>query len=318
MLPLGTYRVSAEAANFKKLVREGITLSTGQTATIDIQLEAGEVEEVVTVSLDTSIADTGKTDLGRVINNREVQNLPIPQRNPYNLGLLQANVSGRQYRAFTPPDLNVNGYLRRVNYLLDGNWATQADRPGVRLLFVSETYVNEIQLVTNGFAAEFGNTPGMIFNVVTPSGTNRLSGSAAYRFARTSFYARPFFYGSPDDLPENSSDNITATIGGAIIKDRWHFYGGFESIKRDDNASREAVVTIRPSDRAQLIAVGLPASIFPASVPTLIKREFYIFRTDLQLNKNNRLTGRFNRSPHIARNLVGGGLNTLERSAILS
>jgi hypothetical protein len=313
LLPLGTYRISAEAANFKKFVREGITLTTGQTATIDIVLQTGDIKEVVTVSADASVADAGKTDFGRVINNREVQNLPIPQRNPYNLGRLQANVTGRPLRAFNNANLNVNGYLQRVNYLLDGNWSTQADRPGVRLLFISETYVNEVQLVTNGFAAEFGNTPGLIMNVVTPSGTNKLSGSAGVRFSRTPFYARPFFYSSPDDLPENNFTDLTATIGGAIIRDRWHFYGGFESVRRDDSASSGALVTIRPSDRAQLIAAGLPDSIFPASIPISTKRDFYIFRTDLQLNKSNRLTGRFNRSPHIALNLINGGLNTLER-----
>lgn len=314
LLPLGKYRVAAEAANFKKFIQEGIKLTTGQIATIDIQLEAGEVQEIVTVSLDTSIADAGKTDLGRVVGNRDVQSLPLPQRNPYNLGFLQANVTGRQARSFDSPTINVNGYLRRVNYLLDGNWATQADRPGIRLMFISETYVNEVQLVTNGFAAEFGNTPGMIMNVVTPAGTNKISGSIGFRFAVTPFYARPFFYSSPQRLPENNFTDLTATIGGAIIHDRWHFYGGFESIRKDESASRDALITISPSDKAALIAAGLPASIFAASIPTRIERDFYIFRTDLQLNKNNRLTARFNRSPHIARNLIGGGLNTLERS----
>ena len=66
LLPLGTHRVTAEAANFKKLVREGITLTTGQTATIDLYLQTGEVQEVVTVSLDTLVADAGKINLGRV------------------------------------------------------------------------------------------------------------------------------------------------------------------------------------------------------------------------------------------------------------
>ena len=57
LLPLGTYRIAAEAANFKKLVREGITLATGQIATVDLNLETGNLQEVVTISADTSIAD---------------------------------------------------------------------------------------------------------------------------------------------------------------------------------------------------------------------------------------------------------------------
>lgn len=128
LLPLGTYRIIAEAANFKKFIREGIILTTGQTATIDIQLQAGDVKEVVTVSSDASVADAGKTDVGRVMNTREVQNLPLINRNPLNFGLLQANVNGRVRGGFVPPNINANGYLRRVSFLLDGNTNTQGDR----------------------------------------------------------------------------------------------------------------------------------------------------------------------------------------------
>jgi len=85
-------------------------------------------------------------------------------------------------------------------------------------MIISDTYVSEIQLVTNGFAAEFGNTPGLIMNVVTPSGTNALHGSVSYRFRRPSFYSRPFFYPSPDDLPENKTDNFTAAAGDRSSK----------------------------------------------------------------------------------------------------
>jgi hypothetical protein len=314
LLPLGTYRITAEAANFKKLVREGITLATGQTATVDLYLPAGEVREVVTVSSDTSVADAGKIDLGRVMNNREVQNLPLVSRNPYNFALLQANVTGRPSRGFSFPNINANGYLRRVNFLLDGNTNTQGDRGSIRFMLISDTFVSEVQLLTNGFAAEFGNTPGLIMNVVTPSGTNKISGSVSYRFRRPSFYSRPFFYSSPDDIPENKTDNFTAAVGGPIIKDRWHFYAGYEYVRRDDKAVAARLLTITAADRAELIAAGLPASIFPIAIPSLESGGFYIFRTDVQLNGNNRLTGRFNHSNVSSKNFVNGGLNTLERT----
>jgi hypothetical protein len=313
LLPLGTYRITAEAVNFKKLVREGVTLATGQTATVDLILPAGEVQEVVTVSSDTSVADAGKIDLGRVMNNREVQNLPLVSRNPYNFALLQANVTGRPSRGFPFPNINANGYLRRVNYQLDGNNNTQADRAGVRLMLISETFVNEIQLITNGFAAEFGNTPGLIMNVVTPSGTNKISGSVSYRFRRPSFYSRPFFYPSAENWPENKTDNLTASVGVPIIKDHWHFYGGYEYVKRDDKAVAARLLTIRPSDQEHLVAAGLSPSVFPPAIPSLESGVFYIFRTDLQLNKGNRLTARFNHSDVSSENFIQGGLNTLER-----
>lgn len=314
LLPLGTYRVTAEAANFKKFVHEGVTLTTGQIATVDFSLPTGEIQEVVTVSSDTSVADAGKTDLGRVMNTREVQNLPLITRNPYNFALLQANVTGHPSRGFANPMINANGYLRRVNYLLDGNTNTQADRGSIRLMLISDTYVSEIQLVTNGFAAEFGNTPGLIMNIVTPSGTNAHHGSFSYRFRRPSFYSRPFFYSSSEDIPDNKVDNFTAMVGGPIIKDRWHYYFGYENGKRDDKAAANRLLTIRPSDKAQLIAAGLSPSIFPVAIPFFETGPFYIFRTDAQLNNKNRLAARFNHSDLQSKNFIGGGLNTLERN----
>ncbi len=275
LLPLGTYRLTAEAAKFKKLVREGITLATGQTATIDLYLQTGEVREVVTVSSDSLVADAGKTDLGRVMNTREVQNLPLISRNPYNFALLQANVTGRPSRGFANPMFNANGYLRRINYLLDGNTNTEGTRGSLRFMLISDTYVSEVQLVTNGFAAEFGNTPGLIMNVVTPSGTNAFGGAVSYRLRRSSFYSRPFFFSSSEDVPDNKADNWTAAIGGPIIKDRWHFYAAYENDKRDDKAAAVRLLTITPANRAQLIAAGLPASIFPIALPFLQSGPLY-------------------------------------------
>lgn len=314
LLPLGRYRVTIEAANFKRLVREGITLTTGQTATVNASLDAGGIQETVTITSDAPIADPGKIDVGRVMNAREVQNLPLVSRNPYNYALLQANVTGRPNAEFGVPRINANGYTRRTNYQLDGNNNTQADRGGIRLMPISETFISEVQLVTNGFSAEFGNTPGLIMNAVTPSGTNAVHGSAGYRFRRTPFYARPFFYTSPNDLPKTTADDVTAAVGGPIIKDRWHFYGGYERIKRDLTSESGRIVTISATNQAQLVAAGVPTAAFVPIIPVSQKVNFYILRTDAQLNKNNRLTGRFNYFDNNSPNNIGGALNTLQRS----
>jgi hypothetical protein len=314
LLPLGTYRITIEAANFKRYVREGVTLTTGQTATIDAAMEAGDVSATVTITSDAPVADPGKIDVGRVMNAREVQNLPLVSRNPYNYSLLQANVTGRPNSEFGVPRINANGYARRTNYQLDGNNNTQADRAGIRLMPISEIFVSEVQLVTNGFSAEFGNTPGLIMNAVTPSGTNGIHGSVSYRFRRTPLYARPFFYNSPRDLPKNKADDFAFAIGGPIIKDRWQYYGGFEYIKRGLAVEPGRLITIPAATQASLIAAGLSASALPAAIPTQQNAKFYIIRTDAQLNDNNRLTGRFNLFKNLTTDNIGGGATTLERS----
>jgi hypothetical protein len=313
LLPLGTYRITVETPNFKKLVREGVILAIGQTATINFSLEAGDISEVVTVAADSFVADAGKTDLGRVINAREARNLPLVALNPYNFVFLQTNVTGRPRGGFFFPNLNANGYLRRVNYQLDGNTNTSYHNR-TRFMQMSDVYVAEIQLVTSGFASEFGDTPGMIMNIVTPSGTNAVHGSLSYRFRRPSFYSRPFFYSSDDDVPDTNADNFTFSVGGPIIKDRWHLFFGYQWQHRDDRASAARLLTVTPANRATLINAGHSPSIFPLAIPALEKGSFYILRTDLQINPSNRLAVRLNYSDLDSPNGIGGRLNTLERS----
>lgn len=317
LLPLGTYRITVEAPNFKKLIRDGITLTAGQTATIDLGLEAGDLSATVTITSDTQIADPGKIDVGRVLNRREVQDLPLISRNPYNFALLQANVVGRPNTEFGVPRVSANGYARRTNFQLDGNANTQANQAGLRLVPISETFVSEVQLVTNGFSAEFGNTPGLVMNNVTPSGTNDLHGSGSYRFRRTGMSSRPFNTSPLAIKAPTAVDDITAAIGGPILKDRWHFYGGYEWVTRDFSGRPAQTVTITEANKQALIAAGLSAGLFVSSIPASQKVNFFIFRTDAQLNAANRLTGRYIRFTNYSPNNIGGGLNTLERTVDL-
>ena len=111
--------------------------------------------------------------------------------------------------------------MLRINYQIDGNTNTQKDRAGLRLLPMSEVMVSEVKVVTSGYAPEFGQTTGMVYNAITPSGTNQVSGEASYRFRRKDFSARPFFFHSSPtitDKPDTHVDTITAELGGPIPK----------------------------------------------------------------------------------------------------
>ena len=314
LLPLGTYRIVAEANGFGKLIRDRITLAAGQFRNVDLELNTGDVVESVTVSGDAPIADTGKTDLGRVMNSREVHDSPLPTRNPFQFVVLQANVTGHPSRGAMFPQVNVNGFLRRTYWQLDGNTNTRGETAGPRTMHISETYVAEMQLLTPGFAAEFGNTTGMIVNMITPSGTNGFHGSGMFLFSRPSFYARPFFFSGAK--PADSMLNDAAvTFGGPVINDRWHFYFGYEWFDREDNTSADRQVTIKESHKRELIDAGLPASIFVPLIPGGEVASHYIFRTDLQLNSRSRLTARFNHARiDVENGSPGGGKNTIERS----
>ncbi|MFM8393025.1 MAG: TonB-dependent receptor domain-containing protein, partial [Acidobacteriota bacterium] len=169
----------------------------------------------------------------------------------------------------------------------------------------------------NGFSAEFGNTPGLVMNNVTPSGTNDLHGSGSYRFRRTGMSSRPFNTSPLAIKAPTAVDDITAAIGGPILKDRWHFYGGYEWVTRDFSGRPAQTVTITEANKQALVAAGLSAAQFVSSIPASQKVNFFIFRTDAQLNAANRLTGRYIRFTNYSPNNIGGGLNTLERTVDL-
>ena len=91
------------------------------------------------------------------------------------------------------PRLAANGAAMRINYQIDGNTNTEKDRAGLRLLPMSEVMIQEVKVVTTGFAPEFGQTMGMVFNAVTPSGTNKFRGDGSYSVPPESVQRVPVF-----------------------------------------------------------------------------------------------------------------------------
>ncbi len=301
LLPLGSYAVKAEISGFKTLERTGISLAAGQTAVVELSLEVGGVAEVVSVSGDSPVAEPGKIDLGRTISQAEIKNLPLVSRNPYNFAFLQANVTGYENNEFGVPRINANGSQMHTNYQIDGNTNTQKDRAGLRMLPISEVVVREVKVITSGFAPEFGQTTGMVFNAVTPSGTNDVRGYLTYRFRRAGMNERPFFLAPTARKPDNNIDNFTATLGGPIVKDRWHYYLGYEYVDQD---LRDASKVIQQSAVNNAQTLGLSPTAIPPDgvIPTQQHVNFAIAKTDYQISPAHKLSARYfffkNRSPY--------------------
>jgi len=310
LLPLGTYRVVAELQGFKRFEQVGVTVGAGQTATVNLALEVGDLTETISVTADAPVVDTSKVDTGRNLNENEVKNLPLVSRNPYNFALLQPGVTGYENSEFGVPRFAANGTLLRINYQIDGNTNTQKDRAGLRLLPISEVMVREVKVVTSGYAPEFGQTTGLVYNAITPSGTNQFRGAGAYRFRRKPFSAFPFFFQGPrtdDRRPDTKVNTYTAELGGPIVKDRLHFFTGFESTYRD--LSSQSVITVLPANAARL---GLAPQ--PAVVPREQTARFFIGKVDYQLAQNHRATARTIVFRNDSPNNIGGGLTSIERT----
>src|SRR3954452_2959240 len=320
LLPLGKYRVVAELQGFKKFQGNDIQLSVGQTAVVNASLSVGTVSETITVSgADIPAVDVARIDIGHTMTDLEVHNLPLVARNPYNFALVQPGVTGIENVEFGVPRLAANGAAMRINYQIDGNTNTEKDRAGLRLLPMSEVMIQEVKVVTTGFAPEFGQTMGMVYNAVTPSGTNTFKGEASYLFRRDPFSAFPFFTGctgvastcgdAPAGavLPTTKVDTGTFDVGGPVIRNKAFFYTGWEQTRRD--LSSTSPVTIVPANAA---AIGLAPQ--PAFVPNVQTGKFFILKGDMQLNGANRATVRWNRFHNDAPYNSGGNLASLEQA----
>ena len=198
---------------------------------------------------ESPIAEPGKIDLGRTIGETEIQNLPLVSRNPYNFAFLQANVTGYENNEFGVPRINANGTQMHTNYQIDGNTNTEKDRAGLRMLPISEVLVREVKVITNGFAPEFGQTTGMVYNAITQSGHQQRRGSASYRFKRNAMSSRPFFLAPTARKPDTEANDVTATLGGPIQKDKWHYFGAYEYVDRSLITGGQ-VITVTPADAA--------------------------------------------------------------------
>jgi hypothetical protein len=322
LLPLGKYRVVAELQGFKKFEGTDIQLSVGQTAVVNATLSVGTVSETITVSsAETPALDIARIDIGHTMSDLEVHNLPLVARNPYNFALVQPGVTGIENVEFGVPRLAANGAAMRINYQIDGNTNTEKDRAGLRLLPMSEVMIQEVKVVTTGFAPEFGQTMGMVYNAVTPSGTNTFKGEASYLFRRDPFSAFPFFFGCGSTTiaancpavaanavkPATRVDTGTADVGGPILKNKLFFYAGWEQTRRD--LSSGSLITVDP---AIVASVGVKPQ--PTAVPNVQTAKFKIGKGDYQITNNSRLTARWiqfhNDSPYNS----GGGTATMERA----
>lgn len=309
VLPLGEYSLTVDANGFTPYKQSGIQLSAGTTATVDVRLQVKGVVSEVVVTSGAPVIDPSRTDQGSTLSSNAVLNLPLVSRNPFNFILQQPNVSGRGNTEFgVPRKVNANGFNGRINYQLDGSNNVQSDRAGIRLMPISQTWVQEVQAVNNGFAPEFGNTVGTVFNTITRSGSNEFHGEAAYLFRRTPMSARPALLAEGRPTPEVNVDSGFGDAGGRLVKDKVFFFGGYERVKRD----LPAPVTVSPDVIGQL---GLPAN-FTDAIPFAQQVTFFIGKVDWQIASNHRLSLRYNGhrndSPYNSSSI--GGLFLVDRT----
>src|SRR6267143_2174168 len=250
-VPVGTYEIDAVSQGFKKYARKGIVLNLNEVVSVDLTLQIGGSTEVVEVTGAPPVVDTTSTQLGAVVNERAVSQLPLNARDTYQLLQLQPGVQGVGgsdlfYGSNQSGAVSVNGGRGRSNNFNvnggDGN-DLFVNSPGIQ---PTPDSIAEFRVLTNTFDAEYGRNSGAVINVVTKSGTNSFHGNA-YEFLRNQLFNAKGYL----DLrrPDDKQNQFGGTFGGPIKKDRTFFFASYEGRRVVHGISSDPVVVPTAAER---------------------------------------------------------------------
>jgi hypothetical protein len=296
-LPPGNYEIRAELSGFGSIVRQGLTLTIGQEATVNLQLELATVQESVTVSGQAPLVETSNSTLGTTVTRDELDSLPLAGRNFQNLAALSPGVAGVGSGS---TGLNAGGQTTRSNsFIVDGasndDTIVATQRGGFSL-----EAVREFAVLSNQFSAEYGMASGAIVTVLTRSGTNQTQGRGFLFHRDDSFDAQdPFSKAQGSGKSPFSQQRFGGFLGGPIVHDRMFYFGAYEGLRQ-----RQTSVVTSP--------------LVPAS-----EREFahpedghqYFAKADNRLSDAHALSVRYRADKRMEKGNGIGGLNTKDRGS---
>ncbi len=269
LLPPGDYVVHVVMGGFAPATREDVRVNVTETAVLSIELQVGAVTDAVQVSAATEIVQSSSNTLGRVVDSRSVEGLPLVTRNYTQIITLSPGITadvtdagslGRGSGGTSPP--NAHG-----NRSYDNNF--QMNGLGVNDIFSQGTTsggvpipnpdtIMEFKVQTGQYDAAFGRNAGANVNLVTRSGSNQLRGSAFEFFRDRSLNANSFFSNRNNQpKPVLDQNQYGLTIGGPIVRDRMLFFGSYQGTNQTNGVSSLLTVSAPPlTDDRSAAAIG--------------------------------------------------------------
>ncbi|MGB6265131.1 MAG: TonB-dependent receptor [Candidatus Acidiferrales bacterium] len=237
LVQVGTYKVTVEKAGFATFVQAGVVLELNQNGRVDASLKIGQTSEVVEVTGNVLQVDTTSAVLGKVENQRMINDLPLVERDTLQLGLLQAGVFNPDPDDGSGNPFSVSGQRSEsLTFMLDG--ADNTDFLGNNIVVSpNPDAVQEFKILTNNYDAEYGRTSGGIVNQITKSGTNDFHGDA-FEFIRNNVLNAKNYFLPLANAPPFKRNEFGATLGGPIKKDKTFFFVAYQGERR-----REAQAT---------------------------------------------------------------------------
>jgi hypothetical protein len=234
-LPPGHYTMTVEAKGFARLVARDVGLTVGQAADYPVILQLPTAETEVTVTGEPLLVETAKTSTSTTIGQQRIDNLPINGRNYVNFSLTNSQVQrdvAPSIGAAPTSGLNFGGQRARSNAVnVDGMDAVDNSVNGIRST-LSQEGVQEFQIITNGYEAEYGRASGGVVNIITKSGTNDFHGSAFGYLRNRKFQAQNPFTNTPD--PAYTRVQAGLAFGGKLKKDSTFYFFSFETTRRQE------------------------------------------------------------------------------------
>jgi hypothetical protein len=243
LLNQGAYRIDCTARGFAPQQRPNLPLEVGQTARVDFTLNVGSVTEVIDVSAAGTLIQSETTEVGQVIDNKRIVEMPLNGRNylelgRFTVGVLPARQGGKGSRQ------GIDGGFQAVglnpmqnNVLLDG--ADNSSRgAGGGLSFEAQSVkpsidaVAEFKVITNNTSAEYGYRSGAKVLVSTKSGTNEFHGTV-FEFLRNDKLDGTNFFANRvgASKPHYRQNQFGGTLGGPVIKNKTFFFGSYQGTR---------------------------------------------------------------------------------------
>jgi carboxypeptidase family protein len=266
---VGEYSITIELAGFAAEERAGLVFQANSKPVIDFTLKLASLAEATTVHGAAPILETRKAELSLTVDQQKIETMPLNGRNYLDL----ANFANGVHGAATRGDLSVNGQLgRNIDYVVDGvsnkviEWG-DASKTGLSL-----DVVQEFQVITSQFSAEFGHSLGGIVSAVTKSGTNEFHGTGYIYDRPGRFDAKNALTGTVTPFNQQQFGTV---LSGPLVRNRTHFIGSYEGTNQDS----QLVVT---------------SAVQPGAFPATLNRHQAFSKATHRLADNHNAQLRFN------------------------